>query len=205
MWCVCTCNTCVVFWVLNKETGDAFCVGLVPLDFSSTNSSPLYAPPPPLTILPPGSPSLKLLRTAYARGCGAEAAARVGAWAGLGCTQCKAAGDWPSAEGKEIQHSPEVLGLHAGQACVRVMGQKTFCLALLLKSPTSHQKDCIKERRGKNSALSREKIQGVICVLHHLASPPLLQWQLMPSPHIHGCFWEKQLSVRARILAPIEK
>lgn len=162
-------------------------------------------PPPPLTILPPGSPSLKLLRTAYARGCGAEAAARVGAWAGLGCTQCKAAGDWPSAEGKEIQHSPEVLGLHAGQACVRVMGQKTFCLALLLKSPTSHQKDCIKERRGKNSALSREKIQGVICVLHHLASPPLLQWQLMPSPHIHGCFWEKQLSVRARILAPIEK
>lgn len=39
-------------------------------------------------------------RTAYARGCGAEAAARVGAWASLGCTQCKAAGDWPSSEGK---------------------------------------------------------------------------------------------------------
>lgn len=40
------------------------------------------------------------LPTAYAWGCGAEAAVRAGTWAGPGCPQCKAAGDWPSSEGR---------------------------------------------------------------------------------------------------------
>lgn len=74
---------------------DAFLKGRTSLDFSPTNSSPLYSP-----SSPSASPSLRPLRTAYAWGCRAKAAARVGAWAGLGCTQCKAAGDWPSSEGK---------------------------------------------------------------------------------------------------------
>lgn len=98
---------CAHVTLLNVElkSADAFCVGSVPLGISTTNSSPLYAPHPipiplPSTIFPSGSPSLHPLWTAYARGCGAEAAARVGAWAGLGCTQCKAAGDWHSPEGK---------------------------------------------------------------------------------------------------------
>ena len=49
---------------------------LVPLTAALSMLPP--TPPPPI-ILPPGSPSLQTLRTAYARGCGAEAAARVGA------------------------------------------------------------------------------------------------------------------------------
>ena len=64
---------------------------------------------------------------------------------------------------RKFEHSPEVLGLRVGQACVRVVGQKTFCLALLLKGPTSHQKDCINERRGKNSALSRKSREQFVC------------------------------------------
>lgn len=78
------------------------------LDFGSTNSSPLYASPHPQSSPPNGSPLCIPLRTAYAWGCGAEAATRVGAWAGLGGTQCKAAGDWPSAEGKRTLTLTEV-------------------------------------------------------------------------------------------------
>lgn len=42
---MCAHVTPVLSLSVESKTGDAFCVGLVPLDFSSTNSSPLYAPP----------------------------------------------------------------------------------------------------------------------------------------------------------------
>uniref|UniRef100_A0A3P8SKB9 RIMS-binding protein 2 n=1 Tax=Amphiprion percula TaxID=161767 RepID=A0A3P8SKB9_AMPPE len=42
---MCAHVTPVVSLSVESKTGDAFCVGSVPLDFSSTNSSPLYAPP----------------------------------------------------------------------------------------------------------------------------------------------------------------
>ncbi|XP_069562835.1 RIMS-binding protein 2 isoform X8 [Brachyistius frenatus] len=43
---MCAHVTPVLFLSVGLKTGDAFCVGSVPLDFSSTNSSPLYASPP---------------------------------------------------------------------------------------------------------------------------------------------------------------
>lgn len=43
---VCAHVTLVLSLSVGEKTGDAFCVGSVPLDFSSTNSSPLYAPSP---------------------------------------------------------------------------------------------------------------------------------------------------------------
>lgn len=70
---MCAHVTLVVPLNVELKTADAFWI-LVRL------TAALSMPPhPPSTNFPSGSPSLHPLRTAYARGCGAEAAARVGA------------------------------------------------------------------------------------------------------------------------------
>lgn len=125
MWYASTLNTCVLCLDGAVENWRYTSV----LKFMLANSSPLCAFPTPPQFFQRNRVHTRLRTprprrpwTAYARGCGAEAAARVGAWASLGCTQCKAAGDWPSSEGKGTLLSQ----LRRLRQCAGDVGQRSW-------------------------------------------------------------------------------
>lgn len=125
MWYASTFNTCLLLRSCSR-IGDTLLslFNKCPLTVALSVPSPLLhhfsTQPGPNT---PATPNWRP-RTAYARGCGAEAAARVGAWASLGCTQCKAAGDWPSSEGKWTYSLSS-----GGWGCALVSWVKDLCVA----------------------------------------------------------------------------
>lgn len=183
---------CAHVTLLNVElkTAVAFCVGSVPLGISTTNSSPLYAPHPipiplPSTIFPSGSPSLHPLWTAYARGCGAEAAARVGAWAGLGCTQCKAAGDWHSPEGKR---TPSTSG--DGLLCLPGFWPVSWVKELFVEHPCeTYSTTKVKVNRNETEVKECMIFSTLFLVSHErLRRIPVLQLFINPRAFLeHSC------------------
>lgn len=181
---------CAHVTLLNVElkTVDAFCVGSVPLGISTTNSSPLYAPHPiplPSTIFPSGSPSLHPLWTAYARGCGAEAAARVGAWAGLGCTQCKAAGDWHSPEGKRTPSTSR-----DGLLCLPGFWRVSWVKELFVEHPCeTYSTTKVKVNRNETEVKECMIFSTLFLVSHErLRRIPVLQLFINPRAFLeHSC------------------
>lgn len=176
MWYASTCNTCVFCSDCAVEN---WRYASVPLNSLFTNGSPLCAFPTPPQFFNPTGVHTHLQptppRTAYARGCGAEAAARVGAWASLGCTQCKAAGDWPSSEGKG---NPTLSGLRRVRAACPRRGSKMFV------SRSGVGQRALQPEVESPQRLQQE-VRGVYHVLHLLQSVHQpKQWQWQPSAHV---------------------